>query len=686
MGARPYVARSMSKRRQPKAKDLRIGVDTGGTFTDLVVLEESGLRIHKVSSTPSDPAQAVLTGLREVRGRAVVDVVHGTTVGLNAVLTGDLARTAFVTNAGFEDLIEIGRQERRDLYDLNASKALLPVPRQLRFGVDSRRSVEGKRLSKPSAEELATLLQKLRRTKVEAVAIGLLHSYKHPGDEREIARALKPLGVPITCSADLLPRHGEFERYAASILNAATCPRVSQYLARLAKGVQPGQLRLMRSSGGILGAKEAGLYPARAMFSGPAGGVLASRALAKNMGYGDVATFDMGGTSTDVCLVQPDTTVSEGSIAGLPLAIPAVEVHTIGCGGGSIAWVDLGGALQVGPQSAGADPGPACYGKGSEATVTDAHMVLGHMGAETLLGGDFHVDVQRSVQAVSRIAKRLNLSLRRTAEGILEVAEVNMCRALLVITVQRAMDPAKIPLIAFGGAGGLHAATIRKRLSMPVAVIPSHPGTFSAVGLALAGESSELIHPVLQPLPELSTAQVQGMILKLSEQSRKALGAKSNASQAKAKLLCTAHLRYAGQGETLSVPMTPGASTPGGMNLDRLARSFAQEHERRFGFVPEQRPAELVEIRLRAELGDQALPPQQPDTGRGKRRSKAQPYARRLPPCGGTPWLVYRRQDLPVGQRLAGPCLLEELSSVTRVPAGSYCQVTAFGLTISSEK
>ncbi len=644
----------------------RIGIDTGGTFTDVAALSRGNLSVHKVPSTPADPGRAVLDGLAAARREdEEVDVVHGTTVGINAVLTGTLARTAFVTNEGFEDLIEIGRQERSDLYDLTAHKSIPPVPRKLRFGVRSRRCADGSRAKKPTVTELRALRERIRNARVDAIAIGLLHSHASPEDELEIAKALRPLRIPITCSSGLLRVSGEFERFTASILNAAMRPIVSAYLDRLTVPVQPGRLRLMRSSGGIMASDEASEFPARAMFSGPAGGVIATRALARRAGFSDVAALDMGGTSTDVCLVQPKTVVSDSTIAGLPLAIPSVEVHTVGCGGGSIARVDAGGALQVGPESAGADPGPACYGSGSEPTVTDAHMALGHMGADTLLQGNFPIDPDRSVRAVEKLARRLGLTTRATATGILRVAEINMMRALLVITVQRAVDPARVPLVAYGGAGGLHAAGLCKLLEMPQAIVPEHPGAFSAVGLALAGESSEHVLPVMRRIEDLTTRQIERVVAEVTKRTQRDL-------PEKARVHVTLGLRYSGQGPPLAIPFR----LP-------LERTMAREHRRLFGFVPQDRPLELVEVRARMEMGMLPLPVRKAGK-QGRRRVKPQSVTLRKPPVGGNPWPVYRREHLEVGDKCPGPCLVEEFTGAIVVPR--QCEIAAqdFGLVVTT--
>ncbi len=647
----------------PTPRPLRIGVDTGGTFTDVAVLRGGTLSVHKLPSTPDDPARAVLDGIAAVRGRArAVDVVHGTTVGLNAILTGRVARTALVTNRGFEDLIEIGRQTRTQVYDLHADKPVLPVPRNLRFGVETRRDAGGALLRRATREELTRLRDRLSRARVDAIAIGLLHSYAHPEDERAIARALAPLGVPITCSAELLAVSGEYERYAAAVLNAAITPVVGSYLQRLAAGLDDGALRLMRSSGGIMSSAEATRFPARAVLSGPAGGVLATRHCARAFGHEVVAGFDMGGTSTDVSLIGTGPGASDGTVlGGLPLAVPAVEVHTIGCGGGSIAMVDPGGALRVGPDSAGAIPGPACYGHGDQPTVTDAHMVLGHMGAETLLGGAFPVDPDLSARAVERLGRRLGLTLAQTARGILEVAEVAMRRALMVITVERAIDPMGVPLVAFGGAGGLHAASLARQLGMPFALVPAHPGALSAVGLALAAESHEVVVSVLQPLSEIAGPSLRQRARAAAAGAVEALG-----PGPRPRAVVGVRLRYAGQGDGLTLAL-------GGNLEDR----FSKAHEQRFGFAARGTPIEVVELRARAERRERRLPAAAAPKGNPPASGTSR---RRRPPAGGPAWQVVDRADLGVGSRLRGPCLIEERTGVTVVPTRVECLVRDAGL------
>lgn len=643
----------------------RIGIDTGGTFTDVVLLDRGKLRVHKLPSTPHDPAQAVLEGLKEVRGgNQDVDVVHGTTVGLNAILTGRTAAVAFVTNRGFRDLIEIARQDRQGIYDLQASKAVLPVPRGLRFEVDSRRSKDGDCLVRPNQAQLRALIASLRKKRIEAVAIGLLHSYAHPRDELDLARAMRELGLPITCSAELLPIPGEYERYSSAILNACIQPIMGEYLGRLQKGVKPGRLRMMRSSSGIMTAAEASKHPARAIFSGPAGGVLATERLAAALEEDRMAALDMGGTSTDVSLINPDggqTGVSK--VAGLPLAIPAVDVHTVGCGGGSIAYADGGKALRVGPMSAGADPGPACYGRGNQPTVTDAHLALGHLGPDTLLGGAFPVDPERSLQAIGDLAQKLGMEPRACAQGIIEIAEVAIMRALMVITVERSVDPAKIPLVAYGGAAGLHAAALIRRLSMPYALVPVHPGAFSALGLALAGETQETNKAVLQPIENLSRDRLHAWMGKL--RSKALAGIEDSAGRVYFRGECL--LRFRGQGAGLWLPWARN-----------LVAAFQRKHRERFGFLPEAGEVELVEMRARVSTSSRRYPDAIGNTNAPRRRQQGA----RKPPLGGKPLRIYLRNEIREGECIRGPALIEEFSSTTLVPDGCVCTANSYGMRI----
>jgi N-methylhydantoinase A len=640
----------------------RIGIDTGGTFTDVVRLDGRTATVHKLPSTPDDPGRAVVAGLAAVRRHPdePVDLVHGTTVGLNAVLTGNLARTVLVTNAGLEDVVEIGRQDRDDLYALAPTRHSPPVPRERRVGVACRRDADGKVVLALSRAEIARTVAAVVRLRPAAVAVGLVHAPVEPRDELALAAAIRRRlpDVPVTTSAALAPVAGEYERFCAAILDAAIAPVVGRYTTRLAAAIGAGRLRLLRSSLGAMPPAEAAAFPSRAMFSGPAGGVLAAEQLARATGHPAVAAFDMGGTSADLCLVVPGQTRDEvGTIAGLPLPIPTVPVHTVGCGGGSVAYADAGGALRVGPRSAGAVPGPACYGLGDEPTVTDAHLALGHLGPHTLLGGRFPIDVDAAVRAIERLGRRLSLDARRTALGILAVANATMARAALVVTAERAIDPRHVPLVAYGGAGGLHAAALVAHLGMPVALLPRDPGAFSALGLALAGESVELARACRHGTHAGDLRQLQQYARALRDAARAQLGARG-------RCRVEALVRYAGQGQALRLPFGP-----------RLAAAFAHEHQRRFGFVVDA-PLEVTQLVARAETAPRALPTQR----RGLDRQDPAATGTRRSPLGGRRLRVCQRADLALGDTVPGPAAIEEGTATTLVPAGWVASVQEFTL------
>jgi N-methylhydantoinase A len=444
-----------------------VGVDTGGTFTDFILADARGITTHKVLSTPDDPSRAVLQGLREL-GALNADVVHGSTVATNAFLERKGARLTLVTTKGFEDLLEIGRQERGSLYDLNWERPEPLVPRSRRIGVRERMDAQGR-------EVLPLDRAALRRIRAKDVAVCFLHSYANPKHEREAARILKGA----TLSSAVLPEYREYERLSTTVLNAYVAPVVEEYLGRLRRSL--GSLRILASDGGAITPESAARRAAQTLLSGPAGGVIA----AQSLGFGKVIAFDMGGTSTDVCLIDGTARVTkEGSIGGLPLRVPHFEIHTVGAGGGSIARIDEGGALRVGPESAGASPGPICYGRGgTEPTVTDANLALGRIDPARFLGG------RMTLKAVSMS--------RPFAEGVIEVANANMERALRRVSIERGHDPAEFWLVAFGGAGPLHACALAGRLGMRGVVVPRWPGLFSALGMVLADTTVEKSRTVL---------------------------------------------------------------------------------------------------------------------------------------------------------------------------------------------
>jgi N-methylhydantoinase A len=655
-----------------------IGVDTGGTFTDVVARDGERLETTKLPSTPADPSLAIERALATLGGPRRSDViVHGTTVALNALLTGRLGRVALVTNSGFADVLEIGRQERPEIYALHPTKPAPLVPRALRFEVRSRHwpRIDGRgleRVSEPSAAELARLARALRAAGAEAVAVCLLHSWADPRPERRLARALAPLGLPITTSAGILPAHREVERFSTAVANAALVPVLEGYLARLARRTAPARLRLLQSSGGTLDAARAAREPARLVLSGPAGGVVGAAAAAAEAGLGAIVGLDMGGTSTDVSFLadgtggaRAATTHAPSLVGGACVALPALDLHAIGCGGGSLVGIGPGGVLAVGPESAGADPGPVAYGRSERLTVTDAHVLLGHVAEGPFLGGRLALDVEAVRRAFAAFARRLGARPEATARGVLDVARASMRRAIGVMTLQRGRDPRASSLVAFGGAGGLHAAALAGELGMRSALVPLHPGLCSALGMTRAGAAPERMRTLLVPLARCPAAARRRIFAELLRDARAEL--RETVPTARAALVeRVLELRYAGQSHELRLPEGPAR-----------AAAFHRAHEELHGYALPEREVELVALRLvliarpphprAARLRPRRLPP---DAVRGEREAD-----------------LGRRLRVPVLDRLAlvpgvcfeGPALVEEFSGTTLVPARWRASVTLGG-------
>lgn len=657
---------------------LRIGVDTGGTFTDLVFQGEARLETGKVPSTPEDPSRAVLDGMDALAealgdGARRAEVIHGTTVALNAVLTGSTARVALVTNAGFRDLIEIGRQERPDIYALAPRKPTQLVPRDLRFELGQRTWPDGSggwvEVARPTDAELARLAKRIRAADVESVAVCLLHSYADPAIEARVARALALTGVPVTCSAAILRAHREVERFSTAIVNAALVPVMRDYLERLSASLAVSRLSILQSSGGTLVAERAALEPARVLFSGPAGGVVGASRAAAEAGFENIVTLDMGGTSTDVAFHSPAAglanTVTDARVGGHPVAVPTLDIHTIGCGGGSLVTVDAGGILRVGPESAGADPGPVCYGRGEQPTVTDAHVLLGHIAPVGFLDGSFPLDADAVERAFESIGARLGVRPRAAAQGVLDVARAAMRRAIGVMTMQRGHDPRELPLVAFGGAGGLSAAALAASLEMPGALVPALPGVLSAYGMATADAVRDHNLSVLEPLPRWSATRRKRALAELSRLGRDELREAGHSARV-IEFETTLDLRYLGQSFDLPVPEGP-----------RVREAFETRHERRFGWRLDDSEIELVGLRARAIVRADCR------AVRGGRRRPAPGKARvgERRAWFGKAYTAARidRSRLFPGHVFDGPAIVEEFSGTTLVPPGWRAEVLAGG-------
>ncbi len=605
---------------------MRIGIDAGGTFTDFLVVHDDGhLESFKIRSSPADPASVILEGIRRAAGPKRIDVVHGSTVATNALLERKGARTALVATRGFEDVIRIGRQNRAELYNLNPSPPHGLVWRT--FGVDERTLYDGTIL-KPVTE-----VPKL--PPVESVAICFLHSYQNAANEQAALKALA--GDYYLCAShEVSPEFREYERTSTTVLNAYVGPLMDRYLAALEAGTK-ARLSIMQSNGGLIRASEARRLAVRTLLSGPAGGVVGASGVARLSGFENILGFDMGGTSTDVSLCEgrPHQTM-EASIDGFPIRVPILDIHTVGAGGGSIARVDEGGLLRVGPESAGADPGPACYGKGELPTVTDAHVVLGRITPDQFLGGGMQINTGRAEAAVACIARALRLTVQDAARGILRVANANMERAIRVVSVERGHDPRRFALLAFGGCGGLHACELAEQLSMRTVLVPAYAGVLSALGMLLADRVRDYSAGLV------GRSDNDAVFRKLERQAHQDLKG--------ATLERLYDMRYSGQSYELTVTDVAG---------------FHGEHERVYGYADRDRPVEYVAARVRAVVAVEPLPLKAPW---------------RLEPDG--PGRFRRVPGKQRARTYKGPALIADYGATTLVPTGWTFRLDRIGTLI----
>jgi len=653
-----------------------VGVDTGGTFTDFVVLDAEGFRIHKVPSTPRDPSEAVEQGLRDLGFKDKVTLIHGTTVGTNAFLERRGGRVVLLTTAGFEDVLHIGRQTRERLYDLFYRRPPDLVPPERRIGVRERIGPDGTVVTPLTADEVERVRRLASAHDPEAVAVVFLFSYVNPMHEQAIRAGLADLGVPIFLSSEVFPEYREYERTVVTVLNAYLAPVMEGYLRRLRARVG-GRLRVMTSTGGTVSAERAMREPIQTLLSGPAAGVLGARFLARRAGFERLITLDMGGTSTDVALIDGDVTVTRDvSLGGLPIGVPMIDVRSIGAGGGSIAWVDAGGALRVGPQSAGADPGPVCYGRGGrEVTVTDAHLFLGRIHPAFFLAGRMRLDPEAAEAALRRMAARLGLSPEALAEGIVEVADAAMERALRVISVEQGYDPRDFVLFAFGGAGGLHACTLAARLGVPTVVSPPHAGIVSALGTLVAEPIWTYSQSLLMREDEVDETVLRQAIGRLVEQGRAALRRESVPAQ-DVRVTTFLQVRYLGQSYELLVPF--------GGDLRATLAAFQEMHRRRYGFERTDRPREVVGVHVRL-----TVPTPQPEVP----ALPWDPASERAARLGETSLLhegrshrvrLYDRSALRAGAGLEGPAVVFDATATFFLPPGWTARVDPWGHLIAS--
>ena len=661
-----------------------VGIDTGGTFTDLVLCELTTGRYvyHKLPTTTGDPAQAVLDGLSELLDPALIPrdqvefLVLGTTLATNAVLEGKCARTGMITTAGFRDILELARQRRPHYFNLDVLKPTPPAARDCRIEVTERIAHDGSVVTPLAEDEVRNAVLTLYGEKLEAVAICMLHSYANPAHERrtrEIVQQMWP-GAYRCASSDVLPEFREFERFATTAVNASLMPIMDRYLERFERGVADLGIkaapRVMQSNGGAVTPGAVRRVPVNTFFSGPAGGVVGCVGLGAELGIGNLITFDMGGTSTDVCLIRDGEPAKKDlrEIAGFPVRTRAIDIHTIGAGGGSIAWVDAGGLLKVGPQSAGAYPGPAAYGRGGKMpTVTDANVVLGRLNPRALLGGRMAVYPERAHLVIAdELAPRLDVDVVRAAAGVIEIINVNMMGAVRVISVERGEDPRDFTLVAFGGAGPLHAADIARNMGIARVLVPPRPGLLSALGLLHADLRGDFSLTRLVTATPQTLSAINSGFDELRRRGTEWLRGEAEAN-ARAKYGWLIDMRYSGQNNELSLEVKGGRLDT--KSLARLIGRYHKRHHEFYGYDMRGQSVEVVNLRLVVAVGRKAPPHEKYHAVRGTVKEAVR--GRRkvwFPETGFITTLVYDRERLPAGCRITGPAIVEQMDTTTVVP------------------
>jgi N-methylhydantoinase A len=672
----------------------RLGVDVGGTFTDLVLYDvDSGrLEFAKTPSTPANQSVGVVNGVRQLIERlqiapsAIKFFIHGTTVATNTLLERKGARTALIVTEGFRDVLHIGRQDRPRLHDWRVRRPAALIPRHLCYEARERVLYTGEVLQPLTPNAVEAVVAQVRASQVNAVAICLLHSYINPTHERALGAALIQTMPQLTVvlSSDILPEFKEYERMSTTAINAYIAPRMTNYLSALQRSIVAvgidSDLYIMQSNGGVMAATTAMERPVHTILSGPAAGVIGSVALTQQAGELNTISVDMGGTSFDICLSYQGEVrrTRESEIGGLPVKVPMVDIHTLGAGGGSIAWIDPGGALRVGPQSAGADPGPACYGRGgNQATVSDANLVLGRLSPDYFLGGRMPLDVELARRAITaHIAAPLGLSVEAAAEGIIRVVNATMIKGIRVVSVAKGYDPREFCLAAFGGAGPVHAAELANELSIPRVLVPIAPGVTSALGLLVADLRHDYVRTVLCLAQELAVDDLNRNYVEMEKEATGQMQREGVTSE-RLQLIRWADIRYLGQGYELEVPVASGTLTVA--QLAEALERFHQAHKRQYGYARPENPVQIVNLRLTA-----LAPLPQP-------RQVAEPLNGVVNPTralkGERPvyfqqhfvaTAIYERAQLVPGDSVHGPAIIEQLDSTTLVWPAQRARVDAY--------
>jgi N-methylhydantoinase A len=685
------VERTMATDGQSK-ESIRIGIDVGGTFTDVLLIDSTGKRWHvKIRSTPEDSSKGVLDGLMKIldlakiKPKAVQYLLHGTTVATNAVLQRKGAKISLIVTKGFEDILEIGRQQRPTLYDLFVERIPPLVPRDRIFGIEERIQADGAVHTTLSEKETKRTL-KTAIQDAEVVAICLLFAYQNPIHEQQLLSKLQDINpeLLVSVSSVVLPEYREYERMSTTVLNAYVTPVLTRYLRRLDEALTDvgvtAPLLVMQSHGGVMQSRLAGAQAARLLFSGLAGGTLGGQYTGQVMDQNNIITFDMGGTSTDVALITNGRIreTAEGYIGGLPCRVPMTDVETVGAGGGSIAWIDEGGILRVGPHSAGADPGPAAYGTGGQnPTVTDANLLLGRLNPDYFLGGELLLHSELAKQSIQELADKLSLSQEKCAYGIVRVVNANMERAIRVVSIQRGFDPRDFALVAFGGAGPMHAWALAKNLGVPRVLVPRAPGLHSALGLLATNLRCDQSHTVLESTTSPDFQRIQKIYQQLETQLRDLLR-EQGVPLKSISIQRFTDLRYEGQAYEITLQVPSGRVSKAGMQ--ELVKAFHSHHEQQYGFSAPKAPVTIVNLRV---IAFSQMPPLKPADIIPQEESPPAPrmtrhvYFEEVEGVLDTP--IFERTSLGQGAVIVGPAIIEQLDSTTVVHPESRAVVSTGG-------
>jgi len=672
---------------------FRLGIDSGGTFTDVVLFDDKkkALHITKTPSTPANPAIGVINGIKKIvsqvgiESNEIASLVHGTTVATNALLEYKGIRTALVLTEGFKDILSIGRQDRPKLYDYFERRPEPFIPRHLRFEVPERTLYDGEILRPLDEEQVRGIAEKLKGMGIRGVAVCLLHSYANPTHEKRIKEIFKehyPEAV-VSTSHGILPEFREYERMSTTVINTYVMPIIDRYLQDLQRMMREegltADLNVMQSNGGVMTSRSAGEKSVHTILSGPAGGVMGSLAIGTQIGMKNLITVDMGGTSFDICLIHGGKIhfTKESEIGGHPIKIPMIDIHTIGAGGGSVAWIDPGGSLRVGPQSSGANPGPVCYRLGGkEPTVTDANLVLGRLDPSYYLGGEMSLDVEAAKQAIlGKIARPLKLSLEEAAEGIIKVINASMVRGIRKVSVEKGFDAREFSMICFGGGGPLHSLELAEELRIPTVVVPISPGVNSALGLLIADFRYDYSQTFLK--------KTQDIRLDSFNQGFKDLEAKATQQMMEEKIpredrviLRSVEMRYSGQGYELEVPVPNGTLTR--KDLKRISDTFHQTHRQLYGYASPQETTEFVYLRI-AALGKIPKPKFKKEKEGDHKPARALKGKRKVFVQGKYVSLpIYERALLRPADKIQGPAIIEQMDSTTFLSYGHRAQVDPY--------